>query len=184
MERTPYAGLVTRTLALALDALVINLSLTVVTTVVGLAISVFTSGDDNVDTATVLAVLGGWWVIGGIYFVFFWTLTGHMRVLHLRVVSADGGRVRLGQSLRRIIGAVLAAIPLMAGYLMVLVDERRRGLHDRIAGTVVLYVPEEEEASALPLRAAALAPAPGTEERPAPGGPIVRPADGELGTRS
>jgi len=34
---------------------------------------------------------------------------------------------------------VLAAIPLFTGYLLILVDARRRGLHDMIAGTLVVY---------------------------------------------
>jgi uncharacterized RDD family membrane protein YckC len=35
----------------------------------------------------------------------------------------------------------LSAIPLCAGFLMILVDRRRRALHDRIVRTVVVYVP-------------------------------------------
>ena len=41
-------------------------------------------------------------------------------------------------------GMVLAAIPLLAGYLMVLFDDRRRGLHDRLARTVVVDVPDTD----------------------------------------
>jgi hypothetical protein len=44
----------------------------------------------------------------------------------------------------------LAIVPLFAG-LSVLVDDRR-GLHDRIAGTVVLYSEEETAAERLPAR--------------------------------
>jgi uncharacterized RDD family membrane protein YckC len=39
----------------------------------------------------------------------------------------------------RLIGLGLAIIPLFAGFLPVLVDDRRRGLHDFLAGTVVLH---------------------------------------------
>ncbi len=39
---------------------------------------------------------------------------------------------------------ILAAIPLLAGYFMVLFDDRRRGLHDRLARTVVVDAPETE----------------------------------------
>ena len=44
----------------------------------------------------------------------------------------------------RLIGMVLAAIPLLAGYFMVLFDDRRRGLHDRLARTVVIDAPDTE----------------------------------------
>ena len=39
---------------------------------------------------------------------------------------------------------ILAAIPLLAGYFMVLFDDRRRGLHDRLAHTVVIDAPDTE----------------------------------------
>jgi uncharacterized RDD family membrane protein YckC len=37
---------------------------------------------------------------------------------------------------------VLAALPLFAGFLTILVDERRRGLQDMIAATVVVSAHE------------------------------------------
>jgi uncharacterized RDD family membrane protein YckC len=37
------------------------------------------------------------------------------------------------------IGLVLAALPLYLGFLWSLVDNRRQGLHDKVAGTCVVY---------------------------------------------
>jgi uncharacterized RDD family membrane protein YckC len=48
------------------------------------------------------------------------------------------------RALVRLIGMVIAALPLLAGYVMVLFDDRRRGLHDRMAGTVIIDAPETE----------------------------------------
>jgi uncharacterized RDD family membrane protein YckC len=42
----------------------------------------------------------------------------------------------------------LAALPLFAGFLLILVDDRRRGLHDRLARTVVVEDPRDEGARA------------------------------------
>ena len=36
----------------------------------------------------------------------------------------------------------VAAIPLLAGFLPILFDERRRGLHDMLARTVVVEAPQ------------------------------------------
>jgi uncharacterized RDD family membrane protein YckC len=36
----------------------------------------------------------------------------------------------------------VSALPLFAGYLMITVDRRRRALHDRLVGSVVVYAPE------------------------------------------
>ena len=43
-----------------------------------------------------------------------------------------------------LIAMALAAIALLAGSFMVLFDDRRCGLHDRIAGTVVVDAPGTE----------------------------------------
>ena len=39
----------------------------------------------------------------------------------------------------RLVGLVLAIVPLFAGFIPVLFTERRRGLPDFMAGTVVVY---------------------------------------------
>ena len=81
------------------------------------------------------------WFVG--YFATFWSTTGQTpgaRVMGVRVVCANGGEtVRLRAAVVRLAGMVLAAIPLFAGFLLILVDDRRRGLQDRLARTVVVY---------------------------------------------
>ena len=42
------------------------------------------------------------------------------------------------RGLLRFIGLTLAALPLFLGFLWILVDDRRRGLHDLLARTVVV----------------------------------------------
>ena len=62
-----------------------------------------------------------------------------MRLLGLRVIGPDGGHPGLVRSVVRLVGLALAIIPLFAGFLPVLVDDRRRALQDFMARTVVLY---------------------------------------------
>jgi uncharacterized RDD family membrane protein YckC len=50
----------------------------------------------------------------------------------------------------RFVGLTIAALPLFAGFLIILVDDRRRGLHDRLARTVV--VEEGQDAPEMPAR--------------------------------
>lgn len=145
-----YQGLITRTIAFVADAAIINLVAMGVGVAVGLALSVLPL-PEWLDP--VMISLGGLayllWSTG--YFVVFWSSTGETpgdRLMRIRVCAADGGEpppplralVRLG-------GLVLAALPLFAGFLTILVDDRRRGLHDMIAGTVVIGIPEEMPAS-------------------------------------
>jgi uncharacterized RDD family membrane protein YckC len=62
-----------------------------------------------------------------------------MRLMRLRVRRAGGEGLSLGRSIVRVVGLALAIIPLFAGFLPVLFDERRRALPDYLAGTVVVY---------------------------------------------
>ena len=75
------------------------------------------------------------------YFGWFWTRGGQtlgLRSWRLRVVAADGGRVRWGQALVRFLGACVSWLALGAGFLWALVDPCRRTWHDRLSGTVIV----------------------------------------------
>jgi uncharacterized RDD family membrane protein YckC len=144
----PYVGLVTRTIAFGLDAAIINLVAIVVGGVVALGLSVLKLPD---AVKVVAAAAGGvvyfLWLIG--YFVTFWTTTGQTpgdRLLRIRVVPTRGDRLLPRRALLRVIGLTLAALPLFAGYLIILIDDRRRGLHDRLARTVVVEAPTVRDA--------------------------------------
>jgi uncharacterized RDD family membrane protein YckC len=144
----PYAGAVTRSLALGVDLLAINAAIGVIGAVIGLVASMLNLGDLDPDAVVVAALLGAWWLLVSAYLILFWTLVGQtpgMSLMHLRVAARDGARPGLGQSMVRLAGMLLAAIPLMAGYALILFDDRRQGLHDKLARTIVLYVPEDAE---------------------------------------
>jgi uncharacterized RDD family membrane protein YckC len=143
-ERAPtttgYAGLVTRAVALLIDVVVIDVIALLLGGAVNLILSVFgITGSINL----VAAVAGGlaWLVWSGAYFVTFWTVTGQTpgaRLMRIRVVR-PGGRIGFVRAVRRFGGLLLSALPLGAGFIPVLFDDQRRGLHDRIAGTVVRW---------------------------------------------
>lgn len=84
-------------------------------------------------------------LIIAVYFVGLWRLSGQTVgkwLLGIRVVSADGGPVSLGRAMLRLVGYLLSALPLYAGFLWVLIDPQRRALHDRLARTFVVYLPK------------------------------------------
>jgi uncharacterized RDD family membrane protein YckC len=92
--------------------------------------------------------LGPWIVtIGGVIFaiaynVVSWSWFGRTPgkvVLGLVVSTQDGARPSVVRSLIRFLGYLLSAIPLGAGFLWILVDDHRRGWHDHLAGTHVVY---------------------------------------------
>lgn len=141
--RPQYVGLVTRALAFAVDAALIDVVAIVTGAVVALAFSVVTVPDVvRTVAAAIGAVLAVVWTVG--YFVTFWATTGQTpgsRLFGIRVCGASGDRLPPHRALLRFAGLTLAALPLFAGFLLILVDDRRRGLHDWIARSVVVEEP-------------------------------------------
>jgi uncharacterized RDD family membrane protein YckC len=140
---SPYAGIATRGIALAIDAAIANGLYIVGAALLGLIGSLV--GDLRPQWLVALIAAIGWAIVVGGYFVLFWTTTGQtpgMRLMRLRLVTYRGERVHFVRALIRLGGLVLAIIPLFAGFLPVLVDERRRALQDFLARTVVLHVSE------------------------------------------
>src|SRR4051812_40448195 len=137
-----YAGLVTRALAFAIDAAIVDLTGIFVGVVVGLALSVLNTPDkvDHVLLA-IGAVLFVVWTIA--YFVGFWSTTGQTpgnRVMRIRVRRATTDEpLDMSWALVRLAGLVLAAIPLLLGFLPILLDKRRRGLQDLLGRSVVVH---------------------------------------------
>jgi uncharacterized RDD family membrane protein YckC len=146
---TEHAGLATRTLAFAVDAAIINAVAWAVAGVVALGLSLLKVPDEVVTALAVIgAVIGVGWSIA--YFAYFWSATGQTpgnRLLSIRVLFArDLEPPHAGRAVVRVLALPLSALPLCAGFLMILVDARRRALHDVLVGTVVVYVRETEPA--------------------------------------
>jgi uncharacterized RDD family membrane protein YckC len=139
-----YVGLITRAIAFSLDAALVNLVAIVVAVALGLALSLLSIPDSLVPVFA--AVGAAAWVIWAVaYFVTFWSTTGQTpgsHLLRIKVVRArDGDLLRPRQSVIRFAGLTLAAIPLFAGFLPILFDDRRRGLQDMLARSVVISEP-------------------------------------------
>src|SRR3954468_1032264 len=116
--RPAYGGLITRVIAAAVDALLINIVALAVAAVVALVLSIFPVSH-KMDTLLVAAggVLFRVWVVSS--FVVFWTPTGQTpgnRLMRLAVVREDGGRLKPGRALLRLVGAVVGLV-LFLGYI-------------------------------------------------------------------
>jgi uncharacterized RDD family membrane protein YckC len=141
-EQVAYAGLVTRAIAIVIDALLIDAAALAVTGAVLLLESIFGPSRD----LHVLAIVAGgvlFFVWVACYFVTFWTTTGQTpgsRVMQIRLARADPGHVGTGRALVRLAGMVLS-LPLLWGYLPILWTARRRTAFDLMAGTVVIVDP-------------------------------------------
>jgi uncharacterized RDD family membrane protein YckC len=80
-----------------------------------------------------LATLYGWLFVGR------YGATPGKMLVRIKVVRADGTRIGYALSLGRQFAELVSTIPCMLGYLFVAFDEQKRGLHDFICNTRVIY---------------------------------------------
>jgi len=143
-----YAGFVTRLIACLLDAAVlatIVLLLAAAAQAIGGLLTLygvlFSKPAQEVGPVRIaIAVMGVVAIVA--YPIAFWMLasqTPGKALMGLRVVRLDGKPMTIGCALARYVGYWLAALPLFVGFLWILLDRRRQGWHDKIAGTCVIY---------------------------------------------
>ena len=133
-----YGGLGARGLAFAADFAIGTLVFLAAAALVGLV--TWLSGGLGPGLLAELLASFGWVIVLGAYLVLFWTVAGQtpgMRLMGLRVTDHRGSPPRFWRSFVRLLGLVVAIIPMFAGFLPVLFDHRRRALQDFLAGTIV-----------------------------------------------
>ena len=153
--RPPYAGFISRFIAFVVDLVIINVISVVVIASIGLILNFF--GLDNssglvstfikslvatLENEALLITVSFTSVFGAVYLLFFWVLVGitpGKALLGLRVVRADGQSLTIGRAFLRLVGYWVSALLFFLGFVMVIFDNRRQGLHDKIANTVVVY---------------------------------------------
>jgi uncharacterized RDD family membrane protein YckC len=70
-----------------------------------------------------------------------------MRFLSIHLEVGGSPEIGLRRALKRLFAIPLSLIPLGMGFFAILLSPQRRGWHDRIAGTTVVY---DEEAKLAP----------------------------------
>ncbi len=81
-------------------------------------------------------------IVGLVYNWYFWTQqdgqTPGKRLMNLRVVKTDGSPLSDTDAIVRYIGYYINTFVFMIGWIWALFDDRGQGLHDKLAGTVVV----------------------------------------------
>jgi uncharacterized RDD family membrane protein YckC len=132
-----FAGFWIRVLAYVID----GLALAVISVVLALI-----AGEDffNTDPSAPLYSATDFisMLVGIVYFVGFessaYQATPGKMALGLIVVDTDGRRISVARSLGRYFAKIPSALILGIGFIMVAFTERKQGLHDMMAGTLVV----------------------------------------------
>jgi uncharacterized RDD family membrane protein YckC len=121
-----YGGFWIRVVAALIDGLILA--------VIG---AILSFGADDRTTGGLASTLIGW-----IYYAWLESSTRQATfgksLLGLTVVDEQGQRISFGRATGRYFAKYLSAIILLIGFIMVAFDARKQGLHDKLAGTLVL----------------------------------------------
>jgi uncharacterized RDD family membrane protein YckC len=136
-----YAGIVTRTAAFGIDLLVATALFAIGGRVVEFVLSSVSGRGVSLSDAPVVSAiaLGAWLLFYLSYPIAVSGRTPGMALVGLQVVTKDGRAVAGTRAVVRTIVLPLSLILLAIGILMILINRNRRGLHDLIAGTAVVY---------------------------------------------
>jgi uncharacterized RDD family membrane protein YckC len=160
-----YAGFASRFAAFVVDVVVLTGISLLGLAAFNFAASILTGRSIHFDRGYTWVVIGylAW---GFVYFALFWGLNGRTAggaLFGLQVLTGDGGDVSGRRAIGRTLAFPLSFVILGLGFLGILLGDRRRALHDVIAGTVVVY---SWDARAARLRYLSYSSSPGA--RPAP----------------
>lgn len=134
----PEAGAISRTLAMVIDGLIVNLSFTALAAVVALVGSAFGGEGNGVTGFTIVVGSTVWAITGLLYLVVFWSLAGRtpgMSFVGIRLSE----KLSLRRAIKRAFGIFLSVITFGIGFLGIVFRENRRGWADRMAKTDVIY---------------------------------------------
>jgi uncharacterized RDD family membrane protein YckC len=80
----------------------------------------------------------GQWLYDALLTSSSWQGTIGKRVLRLKVTDEAGNRIGFGRATGRFFGKILSALILYIGFFMIGFTDHKRGLHDILAGTLVM----------------------------------------------
>ena len=156
-----YSGFISRAIAYILDVLLISFTILIVYWISSQLLMYFVKIQvgacaplQGFDLYRIACHVSTWglniFAVGftPIYFLFFWILAGQtvgQFALGIRVVRLNGRRMTLLSGIRRLLGYAACFLSLGFGFLWVLIDDRRQGWHDKIAGTCVIYAWEARQ---------------------------------------
>jgi len=137
-----YAGFWVRLVAYLIDSLIIGAVQLVLTLILTFSVGLLGDFSEQGEAAMGMIVSLFSVALGLGYAVFF---TGHCgqtpgkMALRIKVIHIDGSQISYGRAaLREIPAKFISGILLGIGYLMVAFDDKKQGLHDRIANTYVI----------------------------------------------
>lgn len=139
----PYAGFWLRVVAYIIDSLVLSVIFCPLGLAFGLAGGAAGLDDNSPEMMGINMLLNGvsvlaGWLYHGLMESSSWQATVGKRLLKLKVTDLDGQRISFGRATGRYFGQILSGMICGIGFIMVAFTEKKQGLHDMLANTLVV----------------------------------------------
>ena len=140
-----FAGFWFRTLAAIVDSLLCQIAAVLLVVPLGFALGASMAGKSTpseIETAaqTMGFVVG--FLINWLWFTLAessnWQASIGKKMVGLKVTDENGDRISFGKANARYWSKILSALIFFVGFLMVAFTGKKQGLHDKIAGTIVV----------------------------------------------
>ena len=153
---TNYAGIGARFLAMLMDGVIIGIPIGIISAVLSAMMAArvvtraagktYNPGMAATDVGTVFAGFGFIMIISVLlswaYFAMMesssWQGTIGKKIMGIQVTDVNGGRISLGRATIRLAVKAFLSGWFLIGYIMAFFTQRKQGLHDMIAGMLVL----------------------------------------------
>jgi uncharacterized RDD family membrane protein YckC len=144
--QTGYAGFWIRLAAYLLDYTILTVVSVAALLIAGGAAFLITRSTDatieSLQTHEVVLFLGTT-LLGFFYYVYFvrgpWQATPGKRICGIHITRGNGRAITAWRALGRTFAYILSAIPLGIGFLMIGWTDQKKGLHDIVCDTRVVY---------------------------------------------
>jgi uncharacterized RDD family membrane protein YckC len=141
-----YGGFWIRVVAYIIDGILLTIALGIISGILG--ISLIPGDPARVDPLEMMSKMGTLQAVGLVVNWLYFALmessprgaTVGKMVVGLRVVDEQGQRISFLRATGRFFAKFISTLILLIGYLMVAFTDRKRGLHDIMAGTLVVKI--------------------------------------------
>ena len=134
-----YAGFWKRFAALFIDTIITIIGGAVIGVIFGIIL--FAGGIEDPDVLRVLGNILGFF-LGWLYFSIMESSptqgTPGKMALGIKVTDLEGNKVAFGKATGRYFGKIISTLILLIGFIMVAFTEKKQGLHDMMAGCLVV----------------------------------------------
>jgi len=138
MQNTQFAGFGVRFGAFLIDAVIVSAMVWIAGFIVGFAYGSLVQQPQYLgQIGTVIAIVLAWLYSAGFESSRSGATLGK-RLAGIRVTDLTGKRISFGRASLRFVAKIIAIAPVGLGFLVILFNKHRRGLHDLLARTLVL----------------------------------------------